>query len=160
MCVAPSVFVNARRRDAQGQVVSGRSEAEQLLGALDVGLGQLGRARHAAGHLRGLLLQVVAQTSLLAADLARTGHAEALGGTGVRLVLRHLISVLLLVTRRSRGRGSRSVRAPSSAPARRGPHDALRAPRHARPRERLPAPASPPSPRPWPRTSSCAGPTP
>src|SRR6187200_2066343 len=67
------------------------SAAEQLPGALDVGLGQLSRARHAPGHLRGLLLQVVAQTRLLATDLARTGHAEALGGTGVRLVLRHLL---------------------------------------------------------------------
>src|SRR4051794_19378979 len=92
MCVAPCVFVDARRRDALGQVVSGGSESEQLLGALDVGLGQLGRARHATGHLRRLLLQVVAQTGLLAADLAGAGHAEALGGAAVRLVLGHLDS--------------------------------------------------------------------
>src|SRR3954447_20257081 len=160
MCVAPSVFVDARRRDALGQVVSGGSESEQLLGALDVGLGQLGRARHATGHLRRLLLQVVAQTGLLAADLAGAGHAEALGGATVRLVLGHLVGFLLLVTLRSRGRGSRNACAPSSARVRRGRRGARRAPRPARPRERLRALPPPPSPRPWPRTSSCAAPGP
>src|SRR3954449_11737187 len=88
MCVAPSVFVEARREWCPGRW-RWRSEPEQLLGPLDVGLGQLCGARHATGHLRGLPLQVVAQPRLLATDLARAGHAKALGGTGVSLVLRH-----------------------------------------------------------------------
>src|SRR4051794_17964259 len=65
------------------------SETEQLLGPRDVVLGDLGGAGQAPGHLRGHLLQVVAKARLLAADLARPGHLEALAGTGVGLVLRH-----------------------------------------------------------------------
>src|SRR4051794_40509420 len=84
-------------------VAAGRSATEQLLGARGVGLGDLGGARHAAGHLRGLLLQVVAQTGLLAADLARAGHAETLARTGVGLVLRHLVALYLLTYRSMSG---------------------------------------------------------
>src|SRR4249919_3299762 len=92
------------------------SETEKLLGARGVGLGDLGGARHATGHLRGLLLEVVAQARLLAADLARTGHPEALAGTGVRLVLRHLLLSIGLVmlcsgkTQRSMSGSSASLR--------------------------------------------------
>src|SRR3954452_15323123 len=66
------------------------SETEQLLDTGNVVLGDLNRAGQTPSHLGGLLLQVVALSRLLAQDLARTGHAEALAGTGVGLVLRHL----------------------------------------------------------------------
>src|SRR6478735_5312392 len=65
------------------------SATQQLLRARHVGLRDLDRAGHAARDLGGLLLQVVTLAGLLAEDLARAGHAEALAGTGVALVLRH-----------------------------------------------------------------------
>src|SRR3546814_3503744 len=69
----------------------GRSETEHLLRARDVVLGDLGGAGHATGHLGGLLLQVVALAGLLPEDLAAAGDPEPLAGTGVRLVLRHVV---------------------------------------------------------------------
>src|SRR3954452_20299719 len=74
------------------------SAAEELLHGRGVGLRDLGGAAHPAGHLGGLVLEVVAQAGLLAADLARAGHPEPLAGTGVRLVLRHESSVLCAVS--------------------------------------------------------------
>src|SRR6478672_1176675 len=158
---------------------SSGSETQHLLRALDVGLGELGGARHPTRHLRGLLLEVVALAGLLPQDLARAGDPEPLASTGVRLVLRHLFRSLSRgqaargrpivssawvtrrsrVRRRSRGRDSRSARAPSSSPPAR-----RRARRRARPsrrprarRARRPCSPSRPSCRPWRRPSSCAG---
>src|SRR4051794_6515288 len=71
------------------------SAAEQLLGARDVGLGDVGGTGHAARHPGGLLLQVVALPGLLAQQLARAGHPEPLARAGVRLVLRHRFLFLI-----------------------------------------------------------------
>src|SRR6478609_4278702 len=60
------------------------SETQHLLGALDVALRELDGAGHAAGDLGGLLLEVVALAGLLAKDLARARHPEALARAGVR----------------------------------------------------------------------------
>src|SRR6187200_1897285 len=96
MSVTPS-NLGAWSRTSRPPVGGARSETEKLLGARGVGLGDLDGAGHAARDLGGLLLQVVALAGLLAKDLARTGHAEALAGTGVRLVLRHLLFLYLVL---------------------------------------------------------------
>src|SRR6478672_7034400 len=89
--------------------ISWRSETQHLLGALHVGLGELGGARHPTRDLRGLLLEVVALAGLLPKDLARAGDPEPLASTGVRLVLRHLFRSL------SRGQAARGRPIVSSA---------------------------------------------
>src|SRR5690242_14809627 len=141
----------------------GRSAAEKLLGAGDVVLGNLDSAGHPTGDLGGLLLEVVALAGLLAKDLAGAGHAEALAGTGVALVLRHLLVSLffLLVSLRcrSRDRGSRSGHAPSwpRPGPRQRPRRARRARRPPRPRARRCWSPWPPVGRPSRRPSSCSG---
>src|SRR5699024_7016003 len=127
-------------RGAGARLPHGRSAAQQLLHALDVGLGDIGIAAQAALTGGGLVLQQVAGVGLLAHELARAGDADALLGTRVGLVLRHL-PVLLVTFLRTRSR-SRS---------------------HSRNRTGRPYPGRRPSqhrscacgPRPWPGPSSC-----
>src|SRR5690606_4483866 len=75
---------------ARAVLPRGRSAAQQLLHPLDVGLGHLGVVAQAALAGGGLVLQQVAGARLLAHELARAGDADALLGTRVGLVLRHL----------------------------------------------------------------------
>src|SRR3954454_1665706 len=111
--------VSLRRTGAGGQPgVGGGSEGgegsatEQLLDLLQVGL----RHRHQAGQVAGLLarlhLEPVAQSGLLAQDLALAGHPDPLRDPAVRLVLGHGCSV------RRDAPGSPGA---SSGPAGRGP---------------------------------------
>src|SRR5947209_15030347 len=81
---------------AAGREVS--SLAEQAQGLLDVGRGRLDVLLQAARPPAGFGLHEVAQTRLLTHDLARTGDAEALLRTAVRLVLRHGCRALLVAS--------------------------------------------------------------
>src|SRR3954470_7823864 len=65
------------------------SATEQLLDALDVGLGDGCEPAEVARFLARLDLHTVAEAGLLAHELAAPRHADPLGGSLVRLVLGH-----------------------------------------------------------------------
>ncbi len=72
-------------------------EGEELLDLLEVALGHENVLAEGASLLRGLLVELVDVTGLLAHDLAAAGDPEALLGAAVRLVLRHGADLLALV---------------------------------------------------------------
>src|SRR5690606_25823532 len=78
---------------------SAASAAEQLPDGLHVGLGDVAGAFQTARHAARLPLHQVPAAGPLTTQPATAGDLDPLGGTAVRLLLRHEISSLLMADR-------------------------------------------------------------
>src|SRR5690606_23808346 len=76
-------------RGVPGWIGRRGSEPEHARDARSVGIGDDGLAVEATRHPRGLVLEQVAATRLLAQDLSATGHLESLRGAAVGLRIGH-----------------------------------------------------------------------